>query len=119
MSKKSQTPPPPQPVFETSLRELEDAVDKLEAGELSLEESLQLFEKGVASLKTCHAILNQAEKRIRVLMKGSNGTPELREAELREAGEEESKSAQPKGIQKAPEDSDTKDESEDAEQGLW
>ena len=64
----------PSPVsFEDCLKELEDTVERLEAGELPLEESLVLFEKGVGSLKRCHAILDQADKRVRMLVKSANG----------------------------------------------
>ena len=71
-----------QPSFETCLSELEEAVGKLEAGALPLEESLQLFEKGVASLKQCHAILDKAEQRIRILVKGASGEPALEDADI-------------------------------------
>ena len=71
------TPPPQPPLapasFEESLRGLEETVERLEAGELPLEESLVLFEKGVSSLKHCHAILDQAEKRVRMLVKSAGG----------------------------------------------
>jgi exodeoxyribonuclease VII small subunit len=70
----------PQPVFEACLRELEETVERLEAGDLPLEESLALFEKGVGALKRCHALLDQAEKRVRILVRGVNGEPELRDA---------------------------------------
>jgi len=73
------TPTDPSPSFEDSLRELEATVERLEAGELPLEESLALFEKGVGSLKRCHAILDQAEKRIRVLVQGVDGAIGLRD----------------------------------------
>ena len=65
--------------FETSLRALEETVELLEAGDLPLEESLVLFEKGVASLRHCHAVLDVAEKRVRLLVKSANGTVVLEE----------------------------------------
>src|SRR5258708_7215097 len=71
---------PEPPSFEDSLRELEETVERLEAGALPLEESLALFEKGVGSLKRCHAILDQAEKRVQVLVRRPDGTPDLRDA---------------------------------------
>ena len=52
-------------------------MERLEAGELPLEESLALFEKGVGSLKRCHAILDQAEKRVQVLIQNVNSAPFL------------------------------------------
>ena len=54
--------------FEDSLRELEEIVSQLEAGERPLDESLALYEKGVAALKNCHTVLDKAEKRIRMLV---------------------------------------------------
>ena len=83
------TPTAPPPSFEDSLRELEATVERLEAGDLPLEESLALFEKGVGSLKRCHAILDQAEKRIRVLVQGVDGAIDLRDAGRLEAGASE------------------------------
>ncbi|MEI6233124.1 MAG: exodeoxyribonuclease VII small subunit [Planctomycetota bacterium] len=71
----SNTPTPTS--FEDSLRELEDTVNRLEAGDLPLEQSLALFEKGVGSLKRCHAVLDLADKRVRMLVKRANGTAEL------------------------------------------
>lgn len=55
--------------FETDLAELESLVSKIEAGDLSLEDSLQLFERGVALTRTCEATLKQAELRVESLVK--------------------------------------------------
>lgn len=63
--------------FETSLGELERVVRKLEDGEMSLEESLKLFEDGVKLSRECQERLNQAERRIEVLLKDSDGTLSL------------------------------------------
>src|SRR4051812_46200951 len=68
---------PTDPCFEDCLRELERTVARLEAGDLPLEESLALFEKGVGSLKACHAILDCAEKRVRILVRSADGSPAL------------------------------------------
>ena len=70
-----------EPTFEQSLAELEEIVAQLEAGEKPLDESLVLYEKGVAALKRCHAILDTAEQRIRVLVKGADGGVSLEEAQ--------------------------------------
>lgn len=59
--------------FESSLGELEKIVRKLEDGDLSLEESLKLFEDGVKLSRECQERLNQAERRIEVLLKDSDG----------------------------------------------
>jgi len=54
--------------FEKSLDELEKIVSKLEAGDLSLEDSLKLFEEGVKLSRTCRERLTNAERRIEMLM---------------------------------------------------
>ncbi len=59
--------------FEESLKELEDIVRKLESGDASLDEMLELFEKGIARTKECNAQLKNAEQRISILMKNSSG----------------------------------------------
>jgi exodeoxyribonuclease VII small subunit len=59
--------------FETSLAELELIVGRLETGELPLEESLELFEKGIKLSRECRTRLTNAERRIEVLMKDSGG----------------------------------------------
>ena len=53
--------------FEAAIAELETIVKKLEDGDLSLETSLQLYERGVQLSRFCHAQLEQAERRIEVL----------------------------------------------------
>ena len=59
--------------FEKSLADLEKIVAKLEDGDLPLEESLELFEKGIKLSRECRSRLTNAERRIEVLMKDSNG----------------------------------------------
>ncbi len=59
--------------FESSLKELESIVDKLEKGELSLEESLKLYEQGLKLVKFCSSQLDAAEKKIEILQKELNG----------------------------------------------
>ena len=61
------------PDFEASLAELEAIVQRLELGELPLEESLRQFERGVALTRGCQKALRQAEQKIRVLSKGTDG----------------------------------------------
>jgi exodeoxyribonuclease VII small subunit len=66
--------------FEHSLAELENIVARLEQGELSLEESLQQFERGVGLTRICQNALQQAEHKIEMLMRNGNtgaGEPEL------------------------------------------
>lgn len=59
--------------FEKSLDELEGIVGRLEAGDLPLEESLELFEKGIKLSRECRERLTNAERRIELLVKDSNG----------------------------------------------
>ena len=54
--------------FEKSLAELETLVDQMEAGELSLEDSLKQFERGVTLTKACHKALSDAEQKVKILM---------------------------------------------------
>ena len=65
--------------FEASLAQLETVVRQLEAGDLPLEESLKLFEKGVALSRECRERLSEAERRIEILMKDSEGEPAVSE----------------------------------------
>ena len=60
--------------FETALKKLEDVVKKLEVGELSLDDSLRAFEEGVKLSGFCSRKLNEAEKRVEVLIKQKDGT---------------------------------------------
>ena len=53
--------------FETAIAELESIVKKLEEGDLALEQSLALFERGVQLSRFCHARLEEAERRIEIL----------------------------------------------------
>ena len=53
--------------FEAAIAELEGIVKKLEEGDLPLEKSLELYERGVQLSRFCHARLEDAEKRIEVL----------------------------------------------------
>lgn len=59
--------------FEKSIIELEKIVDGLERGEVSLEESLALFEKGIKLTKICQGILDKAEKKVSVLVSDEEG----------------------------------------------
>lgn len=54
--------------FEENLNQLEQIVEKMESGNLSLEESLKAFEKGVALSKACHEKLQQAEEKVKLLL---------------------------------------------------
>lgn len=59
--------------FEQSISELEEIASKLEAGDTSLDESLELFEKGIKLSKSCQKMLDDAEKKVSVLMTNEDG----------------------------------------------
>ena len=63
------------PDFETSLKRLEEIVKKLENGELSLDAALQLFEEGIKLSRFCHTKLEEAERRVEILLKNTSGQP--------------------------------------------
>ena len=63
----------PAPTFEAALGRLEEIVQRLEKGELPLEESLKLYEEGIALSRHCHAKLEEAEGKIELLMKDARG----------------------------------------------
>jgi len=65
------------PAFEDALKQLEEIVQKLEKGELALEESLALYERGITLARLCHAKLEEAEGKIEMLMKDARGEPVL------------------------------------------
>lgn len=55
--------------FEESLAELEQLVEKMEQGNLSLEDSLKLFERGIALSRACQKSLKDAEQKVQILVK--------------------------------------------------
>jgi exodeoxyribonuclease VII small subunit len=59
--------------FEDAFQKLEAIVRKLEEGNLSLEESLKAFEEGVRLSRFCSKKLDEAEKKVEILLKDSNG----------------------------------------------
>jgi exodeoxyribonuclease VII small subunit len=59
--------------FEDQLAELEKVVDRLERGDLTLEENVSLFERGVQLSNSCKAQLSNAESRIQVLLEPDEG----------------------------------------------
>jgi exodeoxyribonuclease VII small subunit len=60
--------------FESSLKKLEDAVARLESGELSLDDSLKVFEDGVRHASICSRKLNEAQKKVELLLKRKDGS---------------------------------------------
>ena len=68
----------PKPSFEDGLKQLDEIVRKLEGDDLSLEDSIKLFESGVSLSQRCRKQLEQAETRVEGLMKDGGGKPEPR-----------------------------------------
>ena len=59
--------------FEDALAALEESVQRLEAGDLKLEEALEVFEKGVAASRACGQWLDQTRERVQVLTADAEG----------------------------------------------
>jgi len=66
MAKKKQT-------FEQALKKLEEIVEKIESGQIGLEESIAEYEKGIKLVKQCRAILQAAEKKVQMLVRSDDG----------------------------------------------
>jgi len=62
------------PRFEDYLRQVEEAVRSLESGKLGLDESMERYEQGVAALKQCRRLLEQAELKIQMLVQQKDGS---------------------------------------------
>ncbi len=71
MTKKSSPPS-----FEDSLKKLEQLVETMENGDISLEESLKTFEKGIQLTRSCQKALKEAEQKVEILSK-ENGDVKL------------------------------------------
>ena len=57
--------------FEASMEELESLVAAMESGELTLEESLEHFERGIRQVRNCQKALDEAEQKVQILLKES------------------------------------------------
>ena len=64
----------PEKSFEASLEELERIVSQLEAGDLPLDRSLELFEQGVRLSRECQKRLDEAERKVEILLRGNDGS---------------------------------------------
>ena len=78
--KRKESPAPPRAEaegqsFETMMKRLEDLVARLEEGNLPLEDSIRSFEEGMALVRQCTAVLQQAEERIQKLTRDAAGAP--------------------------------------------
>ena len=64
--------------FESALEELEGVIEQLESGDLSLEDSLAAFEKGVGLVKYCNQKLSEVEQKVELLIKDKEGRLQLK-----------------------------------------
>ena len=64
---------PDAPDFESALKRLEEIVKKLEAGDQPLDTALELFEEGIKLSRFCQSKLEQAERRVEILLKNESG----------------------------------------------
>ena len=70
--------------YEESMKELEQVVKELEGNELTLDESIERFEKGMQLSKHCSKLLESAEKRISILLEKEDGSVVSEKFELTE-----------------------------------
>ena len=61
--------------FEASMQRLEQIVRQLEWGEVSLEDSMKLFQEGTELVRSCGKLLDEAELQVKIVMRSSDGTP--------------------------------------------
>lgn len=68
--------------FESAVKRLEEIVNKLEGGDLSLDDSIKLFEEGVRLYQVCIKRLDEAEKKVEILLKDKNGNKMLKSFQM-------------------------------------
>jgi exodeoxyribonuclease VII small subunit len=101
---------PKEPKFEESLERLEAIVHEMESGDLPLEEILKKYEDGNRLIQFCASKLNEAEKRIEVLMKEKDGSLGVKTFDLdKENEEEEAESEENNGKAASPATDEDKD----------
>ena len=64
--------------FEQAMARLETIVGELEKGDLPLDESLRIFEEGIRLSKNCLKVLEEAERKVEILVQDNNGKKQLR-----------------------------------------
>ena len=75
--------------FEQAMARLETIVEELERGELPLDESLKIFEEGIRLSKTCLKMLNEAERKVEILVQDRDGKRSLRALMLDEMDDDQ------------------------------
>ena len=76
--------------FEQAMARLEAIVGELEKGDLPLDESLKIFEEGIRLSKSCLKVLEEAERKVEVLVQDKDGKKQLRAFSLDDDGTHES-----------------------------
>jgi len=71
--------------FEDALKELEEIAYRLENGDLGLDESITEFEKGIKLTRFCHDKLEEAERKIEILQKGSDGEVKAKKVAVKDS----------------------------------
>ena len=66
--------------FEDSITRLEQLVDKMESGDTSLEQSLELFEEGMDLIESCQNMFGSAEKRVQKYIQNSDGSFKIKDS---------------------------------------
>ena len=89
------------PDFEQALDELEKLVERLERGDLPLEEALRVFERGVALTRHCQSALKAAQQKVEILLRRS-GQTEV-EPFVEDAAEDDAQQAVPAAHEASPE----------------
>jgi len=85
MARKQPAEPETPPDFEASLEELEALVERLERGDLQLEDALRSFERGVQLTRQCQGALAVAQQKVEILLK-AGGDAQVRDFSAHEAG---------------------------------
>lgn len=94
--------------FEKDLEKLEQIVQNLEKGELTLEDALKQFEEGIRLARQCEKALSEAERKIEILLKNEEGEIEAQPFELSEADNGEWMSSPRQTTSEKPAQSKTK-----------
>lgn len=81
--------------FEDALARLETIVSELEKGDLSLDQSLKIFEEGIKLSKTCLKMLDDAERKVEILVQGQDGKKRLQAYTLDSEEADESPPTEP------------------------
>jgi exodeoxyribonuclease VII small subunit len=81
--------------FEEALKKLEQTVQRLEKGEISLEESLKLFEEGMKLAKLCSLRLEEAQRKVEILKRTEDGKLKREPFPAQENGETDGKETKP------------------------